>query len=136
MYDDSRFRFAGSEPELELDDIDRRESALNAQIARFQNIVQKTKISTAERVEHLAAGESELAARWDELREAIDSLTLREENVRRREELVDRKAADLDARESALRQNIESFRARSERVLRQISEQKDEVRRMIAEQLR
>ena len=38
--------------------------------------------------------------------------------------------------ESALRQNIESFRARSERVLRQINEQKDEVRQMIAEQLR
>ena len=133
MYDD-QFRF--TRPEPELDDLDRRESALNAQIARFQNIVQKTKISSAERVEHLAAGESELAARWNELREAIESLTRREENVRRREELVDRKAADLDARESALRQNIESFRARSERVLRQINEQKDEVRQMIAEQLR
>ncbi len=55
---------------------------------------------------------------------------------RRREESIARKAAELDERESALRLKIETFRARSEKVLSQIREQKDEVRQMIAEQLR
>ncbi|MBO7725204.1 MAG: hypothetical protein J6S40_01945 [Thermoguttaceae bacterium] len=133
MYDDERFRF--TRPEPELDDMDRRENALNARIAAFESIVRKTKISTAERIEHLTAGESELSARWDELREEIDALTGRENDLRRREAIIARKAADLDARETALRQKTESFRARSEKVLSEISRQKEEVRRLISARL-
>ena len=134
MYDDDLFGRVCPAPEE--DDLDRRENALNARIAAFENIVRKTKISTAERIEHLTAGESELSARWDELREAIDALTGREDDLRRREEFVARKAAELDARESALRQKIESFRTRSEKVLVEIGQQKEEVRRLIASSLR
>lgn len=133
MYDDDRFRF--TPPESESDDMERRENALNARIASFEDIVRKTKISTAERIEHLTAGESELSARWDELREAIDALTRREDGLRRREESIARKAAELDERESALRLKIETFRARSEKVLSQIREQKEEVRRLISARL-
>ncbi|MBO7725757.1 MAG: hypothetical protein J6S40_04760 [Thermoguttaceae bacterium] len=78
---------------------------------------------------------SELSARRDELREEIDALTGRENDLRRREAIIARKAADPDARETALRQKTESFRARSEKVLSEISRQKEEVRRLISARL-
>jgi chromosome segregation ATPase len=128
MYDENKSPFPRSS---EDDDLNRRESALNQRIASFENIVRKTKLSTAERLEHLVKEETELSTRWNELHEALEALGARENDLRRREALVEEEIAKLNARESALRQNTEAFQARSEQVLRQIDEQKEELRGLI-----
>ena len=112
-------------------DLDRRESALNARVAQFENIVRKTKLSTAERLESIASDEARLAAKWDEIQEALDALAAREEDVRRREERVEEQLAKLSEREETFRRNSETFQARSDQILRQIGQQREELRDLI-----
>ena len=113
------------------DDLDRRESALNARVAQFENIVRKTKLSAAERLESIASDEARLAAKWDEIEEALEALAARENDVRRREELVEKQLAKLNEREEAFRRNSETFQVRSDQILRQIDEQKEELHSLI-----
>ena len=114
------------------EEMDRRESVLNARIAEFENLVRKTKFSTAERLEKLAGDEKRWAEKWDSLQEAIDSLTARETDLARRESILHAQSAKLAEREGLLRQSEEEFQTRSERILQKITEQKEELQELIS----
>ena len=128
MKTESEFLTAGG---AKYDDLDRRESALNARIAAFENIVRKTKLATAERQEKLAAEEAAISAKWEDLRAALSALTERENDLRRREELLQKEIDKINARESVLKQNTEAFQVRSDQILQKIGEQKEELQSLI-----
>lgn len=130
-----RFDLTGLEAAKTADapeEIDRREGVLNARIAQFENLVRKTKFSTAERLEKLAEDEKRRTEKWDELREAIRMLTEKETDLARRESTLNVKLAQIAVKEADLCRNEEEFQARSEQILQKITEQKEELENLIS----
>ena len=135
----SRRGFGIETPTTEQDafesDLDRRESALNARIAEFENLVRRTQVAAAERIEKIAESERELTRRWGEVQQAIQALNAREAELDRRESAIAGQLATIEEKNNQLRASREEFQNRSERILRTIGEQKDELRKLVAAQL-
>lgn len=135
----------GPVEQRKIDDIERRESVLSARIAQFEALVRKTKLTIAEKMEKISKIEQASTSKLTDFSRRESSLAVREAELTRREEefrartdefaasetkFLDRLGA-LSEHEEELTRTEAEFQTRSERILRQIAEQKKELERLL-----
>lgn len=128
------------------EDLQRRESVLNARIAQFETLVRKTKLSMSEKMDKMREREEFLTERLERFERYEEELSRREEETTRRESVLkDRlvqyarkeeellaRAEELVEREREIEGASEAFENRSASVLRQIRDQKEELEQLLA----
>lgn len=127
------------------DDLDRRESVLSARIAQFEALVRKTKLTIAEKMDKINRIEEASTSKLTDFSRRESSLAVREAELTRREEEFRARADEFAASETKFLDRLETlsaheeeltrteaeFQNRSERILRQIAEQKRELERLL-----
>ena len=132
----------GEEVPFENDSLGRREMALNARMARFEEIVRQTKLEMAQRQSEIDSQSRRLderAAQLDDqqqrLRLLADALAAREEALTRRaEQLADSTALMAPSgRRTAPAGEWEDFQSRASDVLAKIGREKRELEALLAQ---